>query len=59
MSEKGDIEAVEKALGSPIGAELSKNALKVRRNLLISSIIALFVVFGGLKLDRACGIERS
>jgi hypothetical protein len=56
LNERSKIEAVEKALGSPIGAELPENAIKVRRNLLISSMVALFVAFGGLKLDPASSI---
>lgn len=56
MSERSKIDAVEKALGSPIGAELPENALKVRRNLLISSMVALFVEFGGLRLDPTSSV---
>lgn len=51
MSEKNTVEAVVKVLGNPVCAELSENALKVRRNLLIASTISLFIAIAGLKLD--------
>lgn len=45
-----DIRAVEKALGNPVAGDLSENALKVRRNLLASGIVSLFIHFTGIKL---------
>lgn len=51
MSEDKSVEAVEKALGSPVGAELSENAAKVRRSLLVASFISIFLALGGIRLD--------
>ncbi len=51
LSEDKSVEAVEQALGSPVGAELSEKAAKVRRNLLVVSFIAIFLALGHVRLD--------
>ena len=51
MSEEKSVEAVELALGRPVGAELSENAAKVRRNLLVASFISIFLALGRVSLD--------
>lgn len=44
-------EVVEIALGKPVGGDLTNNALKVRRNLLVFGMIAVFIKLGGVELD--------
>ena len=51
MDPERSAEAVEKALGKPVSAELSENGLKVRRNLLVLSLVSIVVVIGGVQLD--------
>jgi hypothetical protein len=51
MSEQHQIEAVEKALGEPVTAELAENAWKVRTNLILASAIAVAVVFADLHIE--------
>ncbi len=43
MTEIDPLTEVEKVFGSPIATEYSDNALKVRRNLLLSSLISIKV----------------
>ena len=45
------------ALGEPIGLELPDNALRVRRNLLISSFIALVVAWGGVSISPSASVS--
>ncbi len=45
------VESVEKVLGSPVSAELSEQALKIRRNLLVVGSISIFIALSGAKLD--------
>lgn len=56
MSEDESVEAVEEALGAPVGAELSENATKVRRNLLLASFISIFLEIGHVTLDPSSTI---
>lgn len=51
MNDDKSIEAIERTLGRPIGGELSENALRVRRNLLVASLISICAVIGGIRLD--------
>lgn len=46
-----NISAVEKALGNPVAGDLSENALKVRRNLLVFGVISIAITIGGIKID--------
>ena len=51
-----NLDAVEKALGNPVAGDLSENALKVRRNLLVFGVISVFVTLGGVKLDPTSSV---
>lgn len=51
-----NLDAVEKALGNPIDGDLSDNALKVRRNLLVFGMISIFITIGGVKLDPTSSV---
>lgn len=51
MVDVTSIEAVEKALGTPVSGELSNDALKVRRNLLVFGLISIFIVIAEVRLD--------
>lgn len=51
MAEEKSLDAVEKVLGNPVSAELSETALKVRRNLLLTSLLSIVVVIGVVRLD--------
>ncbi|QYY30320.1 hypothetical protein K2O51_23405 [Cupriavidus pinatubonensis] len=46
-------EAVEAVLGKPVAAQLVDEALKVRRNLLIASLVSFFSVLGNIQVDPA------
>lgn len=48
-----NIKAVEKALGNPITGEFPENTLKIRRNLLVMSMISIAIVLGGLQINPA------
>jgi hypothetical protein len=50
MSEK-TVEAVQTILGSPISPEFPDTALKVRRNLLVASLVSIVVVLGRVSID--------
>lgn len=50
MSEENTVEAVELVLGQPMPVEYSENALKVRRNLLAVSTVAVVMQLGGATL---------
>lgn len=52
MSDKNsELKAVSKVLGEPIFGELSENILKIRRNLLVISLVSIFVIYGDLRID--------
>jgi hypothetical protein len=48
--------AVEKILGNPVFGDLSENALKVRRNLLLTATISLILTIGNITLDPSSSI---
>lgn len=56
MENNNSLNVVEKALGSPVAAEYPENALKVRRNLLASSLVSCVIVFGSISLDPTSSI---
>ncbi|MBI4684095.1 MAG: hypothetical protein HY755_02735 [Nitrospirae bacterium] len=45
------IKAVEKALGEPVIGEFTENTIKIRRNLLIVSLLSVAVSLGGLQIN--------
>lgn len=48
---KKSVQQVQAILGSPFVGDLPANALKVRRNLIATSLIAITLLFTGAKLD--------
>lgn len=49
--QKKDAEAVERVLGEPVAGDFPENALKVRRNLLVVSLVGILLVLTGAKLN--------
>lgn len=47
------IEQVRKVLGTPFSGDLPDNAIRVRRNLMAASLIAIILVLSGAKVDPA------
>jgi hypothetical protein len=56
LKKSKSLEAVETILGSPVSPEYSDNALKVRRNLLVSSFVSCMIAFGQISLDPTSSI---
>lgn len=44
-------EEVEKILGRPVAPQFVDDALKVRRNLMVASLVSLFAVLGNVRVD--------
>jgi len=45
-------EEVERILGNPVFSELTDNALKIRRNLLVTAVIALFTHYASIQIKK-------
>ncbi|MWV17518.1 hypothetical protein F3I16_15860 [Pseudomonas sp. L-22-4S-12] len=56
MSEEQKIEALKKVLGEPIGFDISDAALKVKRNLMLVSLVVIVLVLGELKTSSKISI---
>ncbi len=50
MIDNNSVEAVQKIIGEPFSPGLPENALKVRRNLLAFSLIALYLAHGNIQI---------
>ncbi len=56
MSEDQRVEALKKALGEPIGFDISDAALKIKRNLMLVSLVVIVLVLGELKASSNISI---
>lgn len=45
-------EEIERILGNPVFAELTDNALKIRRNLLVTAVITLFTHYASIQIKK-------
>ncbi len=50
-ADEKDLEAVRKALGEPFASEFSDKVWKIRTNLLVISVVSLFVVLARLRIE--------
>lgn len=55
-ADEKNIDGVRKALGEPFSAEFTDKVWKIRTNLLVVSIVWLFVVLAGLRIDPGSSV---
>lgn len=47
-----DTQEIQRILGAPVFADLTENALRIRRNLLVTSVITLFIYYASIKIKE-------
>lgn len=49
MDDQKKIDALQKSMGEPVGFDISESAAKIKRNLILVSLVVLVLVFGGVE----------